>query len=366
MQVPFNDLGRFASENAGDLQTIIERVVKSGWYILGKEGEIFETAFASYVGVRHAVGVNSGTDAIALALRALEVGVRDEVVTVAHTATATIAAIRMTGATPVFADITGDHTMDPKDLEKRITARTKVILPVHLYGLPADMPAILAIAKKHNVKVLEDCAQAHGAMIGGRQVGTFGDIAAFSFYPTKNLGALGDAGAILTDDDELAARLRRLRTYGERERYDSVEEGVNSRLDEMQAAVLSWALPKLSERNARRKEIAEKYRASIKNTAVTIPRQSIDKRSGVWHLFVVQVDDREKFIAHMKAAGVGTAIHYPRPVYRHAAYAFLNVDPAQYPTTEHVVARIVSLPNFPELGDEEIDAVIAAVNSYEA
>lgn len=366
MQIPFNDLSRFAVDNSAALEAVAKRVILSGRYVLDKEVAAFESSFAAFVGVARAVSVNSGTDAITLALRALDVGPGDEVVTVANTATATIAAIRLTGATPIFADIDETHTMDPKDIERRCTSKTKAIVPVHLYGFPADMPPILAVARKRGVSVVEDAAQAHGATIGGKQVGNFSDAAAFSFYPTKNLGALGDGGAVITDDEALGERIRRLRVYGERERYNSVEEGVNSRLDEIQAAVLSWLLPNLSERNARRLEIAEKYLSGIKNSAVVLPTQRVGTREGVWHLFVVQVDERTRFIEHMKAQGVGTAIHYPKPVYHHEAYFFLGVDPREFPRTERMMTRIVSLPLFPELRNEEVNSVIAAVNSYEA
>lgn len=365
MTVPFNDLSRFAADNSADLEDVAKRVILSGRYILDKEVAAFEHSFAAFVGVAHAIGVNSGTDAIALALRALDVGPGDEVVTVANTAVATIAAIRLTGAVPIFADIDETHTMDPKDIERRCTPKTKAIMPVHLYGFPADMSSILAVARKRAIHVVEDAAQAHGASIGGKRVGNFSVAAAFSFYPTKNLGALGDGGAVVTDDEVLGERIRRLRAYGEREQYNSAEEGVNSRLDEIQAAFLSWSLPKLSARNARRREIAEKYLVGMKNSAVALPVQSVNTREGVWHLFVVQVEDRTRFIEHMKVQGIGTAIHYPKPVYRQEAYSFLGVDPAEYPTTERIVPRIVSLPLFPELRDEEIGAVITAVNSYE-
>lgn len=270
----------------------------------------------------------------------------------------------MAGAAPVFADIDNSYTMDPVDLEKRITSKTKVILPVHLYGFPADMHRISSVAKKHNLPILEDAAQAHGATIGERTVGRWGDIAAYSFYPTKNLGALGDAGAIATNNEHLAERVRRLRAYGEKARYESIEEGVNSRLDEMQAAILSYSLSRLPVRNARRRQIAEQYLMSMDNPAVSLPKQIEGERKGVWHLFVVEVDYREHFIEHMKSEKIGTAIHYPMPVYRQKAYSFLNVNPEDYPVTERSAPRIVSIPLFPELKDEEIDVIIAAVNSY--
>jgi len=226
------------------------------------------------------------------------------------------------------------------------------------------MSAINGVANKHGFRVVEDVAQAHGATIGGAKVGTLSDIAAFSFYPTKNLGAYGDGGAVVTRDQALADHVRRLRVYGAEKQYVSVEEGVNSRLDELQAAFLSTALPRLDAANKRRKEIAERYRSGITNPAISLPSQSHDGREGVWHLFVIQIDGRERFIEHMKESGVACAVHYPKPIYRQEAYAFLSVDPAEYPVTERIASRIVSLPLFPELSDAEIDEVIAAANAY--
>ncbi|MEK9177346.1 MAG: DegT/DnrJ/EryC1/StrS family aminotransferase [Patescibacteria group bacterium] len=364
MKVPFNDLSRRAALHKSELVRVLERVAASGWYILGPEVKAFEEAFASFIGVKHVVGVNSGTDALALALRALGVGAGDEVVTVGNTATATVAAIRMAGATPIFADILDDYTMNPADFERRITPKTKAVIPVHLYGFPADMEQICAIAEKRGIKVLEDAAQAHGATIGEKQVGTFGDVSAFSFYPTKNLGALGDGGAVATNDMTLAERVRRLRQYGWAKRDDAAEEGVNSRLDEIQAALLTWALPHLSAWNGRRTEVAERYRSGITNPAVVLPSEKEGTRQGVWHLFEVQVDDRARFTKHMEERGIGTAIHYSTPIYRMKGYGFLGVDPGEYPVTERITPRIVSLPMFPELTDAEVDAVIEAVNAY--
>ena len=365
MHVPFNDLSRFAKKHADKLRELVERVVVSGRYILDNEVAEFEKSFADFVGTTYAVGVNSGTDALALALRALGVHAGDEVITVANTATATIAAIRISGSIPVFADIDVTHTMDPADLEKRITRKTKAIVPVHLYGFPADMSTIMAVAKKHQVPVLEDAAQAHGATVGKKHVGSLGHMGAFSFYPTKNLGALGDGGAIVTNDQDFFERAKRLRAYGERARYDSIEEGVNSRLDEIQAAIISFRLNLLEEANARRRGIAEVYLREMKNPAVELPMQSVGDREGVWHLFVVQVDNRGRFIEHMQKCGVGTSVHYPKPAYHQDAYSFLRVDPADYPVTERIVPRVVSLPLFPEMTDAEIETVIAAINEYQ-
>ncbi|NNM84033.1 DegT/DnrJ/EryC1/StrS family aminotransferase [Candidatus Parcubacteria bacterium] len=362
--IPFNNLSRYIEHYRLDIMPILERVLASGHFVLGDEGKSFEREFAAFTKTAYAVGVNSGTDALALALRALEVGAGDEVITVANTAVPTVAAIRMTGATPVFADIDATYTMDPNDLVRRITTKTKAIIPVHLYGFPADMEQISAIANKENISVIEDAAQAHDAMIRGIPVGSFGMCAAFSFYPTKNLGAFGDGGAVVTNNQELAEKVRRLRMYGERTRNDSVEEGVNSRLDEIQAAFLSWGLGHLSMRNERRRDIALRYCANIKNQRIILPSQKQGEREGVWHLFVVQVDDRVAFMRHMEKSEVGTAVHYPIPIYRQPAYSFLSVDPAEFPITERAAPRIVSIPLFPELTDSEVGSVINAINAY--
>jgi len=365
MSVPFNDLSRRYTQNKEAVDAAALRALGSGWYILGKEAEAFEKQLAQMFGAAGAVGVNSGTDAITIALRALGVGSGDEVITVGNTCTPTIAAIRLTGATPVFADVDPvTKTLDPNAIASRITPSTKAIVPVHLYGMPADMPAIMKVAKEHNLLVVEDCAQSIGATIAGKWAGTFGDAACLSFYPTKNLGAFGDGGAIVSTSEEVLARARRIRMYGEAGRYNSVEEGMNSRLDEVQAALLSWGLPLLAGWTERRKAIAERYRAGITNAKLTLPDQSVGGREGVWHLFVVHTDDREKFMSHMSAAGVGTAIHYPTPVYAQPAYAFLNESGAALPNTTAAMDRIVSLPIFPELTDAEVEEVIAAANAY--
>lgn len=362
--IPFNNLSRRTARYQSEIASIVNRVLASGHFILGPEGKMFEDSFAQWIGTAHAVGVNSGTDALALALRGLDVGEGDEVITVANTAVPTVAAIRMAGALPVFADIDDTHTIAPEELERRITPKTKAIIPVHLYGLPADMTRINEIARAHGIAVLEDAAQAHGAVIGDVLVGNFGACTAFSFYPTKNLGAFGDAGAIVTNDPLLAERLRRIRVYGEQSRYDCIEEGVNSRLDEFQAGFLSWALGHVDEWNSRRREIALRYRKNITNPLITLPIQDVGERKGVWHLFVVQVDDRQKFMKYLEEKGIGSAIHYPTPIYHHKAYEFLNIDPKEFPMTERVVPHIVSLPLFPELTDDEAAQVVETVNAY--
>lgn len=367
MRVPFNDLSRRYLAHKEAIMTIAERVLESGQYVLGREVKSLEQSFASFIGLTDSVGVNSGTDALAIALKSLGIGDGDEVITVANTCAPTIAAIRMAGARPVFADIQEDTLLiDPEDAERRITARTKAILPVHLYGFPADMDRIGKIAHTHKIFVVEDCAQAIGAGIGGALVGSFGDAAAFSFYPTKNVGAFGDGGIILARDSDTLARARRLRMYGEENRNESLEDGVNSRLDEIQAALISWGMENINSWNNRRRVIAARMKEGIQNHWVTLPIQSQDSREGVWHLFVVRVEDRNDFIAHLSECGVSAAIHYPIPMYDQPAYRSFGEDGSTLPITKRNSGKVVSLPLFPEMTDDEIEAVISAVNSYKA
>ena len=339
--IPFNTLQPVQEVLAGEIHAAIDRVLRSGWYILGPELESFEAQFASYLGVRHAVGVASGTDAIELALRAAGVRPGDEVITVSHTAVATVCAVERAGGRPVLVDIDpATYTIDPRQVEGAITPRTAAILPVHLYGGPADMTALAAIARRHKLLLVEDCAQAHGAMHRGRKVGTIGDVAAFSFYPTKNLGAYGDAGAVVTDDDELADRLRRLRNYGQTERHHHVEPGINSRLDEMQAAILSAKLAHLDEHNDVRRQLAAAYTEAT--TGVVAPVVD-DADRHVYHLYVVRHPRRDALREWLEGRGVGTAIHYPKAVHQQPAYRHLA---AHLPATEKAVQEIVSLPMY--------------------
>jgi dTDP-3-amino-3,4,6-trideoxy-alpha-D-glucose transaminase len=343
-----------------DIDAAVRRVLDSGWYILGGEVEAFEAEFAAYHGVRHAVGVANGTDAIELALRAAGVGVGDEVITVAHTAVATVCAIERAGAKPVLADIDPQtYTLDPAAAEAAITPRTKAIIPVHLYGQPADMAALVAIAEQHRLLLIEDCAQAHGARLNGRLVGTWGHLAAFSFYPTKNLGAVGDGGAVLTNDDGYAQRLRRLRNYGQISRYDHAERGINSRLDELQAAILRVKLPHLDAQNARRRQIARGYDDGLAEF-VTVPPQRPGAES-VYHLYVVRHPARDALRARLADAEIGTLIHYPTPIHLQPAYRDLGCAPGSLPVTERVSREIVSLPLYIGLSDAEVERVIAAV-----
>ena len=335
-----------------EIEAAVTRVLRSGSYILGAELDSFESRFASYIGVKHAIGVASGSDAIELALRAAGVGPGDEVITVSHTAVATVCAVERAGATPVLVDIDPSTcTIEPRHIEAAITTRTAAILPVHLYGRPADMTALEAVAHRHGLLLIEDCAQAHGATHKGRKVGAIGKVAAFSFYPTKNLGAYGDAGAVVTDDDHLAARLRRLRNYGQSQRYQHIESGINSRLDELQAAILSVKLNHLDANNAERQELAAIYMETIRG--VKLPALDPDD-THVFHLFTVQHPWRDEMREWLDGRGVGTAVHYPIPVHLQPAYQHLGLNEGSLPATERCARQIFSLPMF--IGLQEDDA----------
>jgi len=350
-----------------ELDAAAARVLASGWYILGQEVQAFEREFAAFQGARAAVGVGSGTDAIAIALRALGVGAGDGVVTVSHTAVATVAAIEMVGAVPIVVDVEADtYCIDPADLAAVLAAPpvpVKAVVPVHLYGHPAPMDEIVALARRHGAKIVEDCAQAHGATLDGRTVGTFGDIAAFSLYPTKNLGALGDGGIVATDDEALAERCKALREYGWRRRYVSDEAGVNSRLDEMQAALLRVKLAHLPAANARRAAIAARYDRGLANLPYRLP-QVRPGAGHVWHLYVIRTPRRAAVQAFLKDRGVGTNIHYPVPVHRQPAYeGRIALGPSGLPVTDAIAPEALSLPMYPELSDADVDQVIAALRA---
>lgn len=361
MTVPLSDpkAGYLAHREAIDAG--LRRVLESGWYILGKEVEAFETAFASYLGVGHVIGVGSGTDALHLALRTLGIGPGDAVLTVAHTAVATVAAVELAGAEPVLVDVDPTtFTMDPTHLEATLQnlgrggVRAKAILPVHLYGHPADLNAIGDIAQRYGLAVLEDCAQCHGARFRGQRTGSFGQLAAFSFYPTKNLGALGDGGAVATDDADLATRARLLREYGWRERYISDLKGMNTRLDVLQAAILSARLPHLDAENARRQRIAASYSQALARTGLIGPvsRGEVDT---VCHLYVVRSRKRDALANYLKERGIGRGVHYPVPVHLQPAYRNkVLLGPSGLPQTERAAREVLSLPMYPQLTDEHI------------
>lgn len=379
--IPFNDLRTQYLSIKHELDAAVARTLDSGWYILGREVEAFEREFAEYLegqGASHpelappatrlspltCVAVNSGTDALQLALLACDVGPGDEVITVAHTAVATAAAISLTGATPVFVDVELDtYTMSPAALEAAITARTKAIIPVHLYGHPANLAAILALAARYQLRVIEDCAQAHGARYQAQLVGTLGDLGCFSFYPTKNLGALGDGGAVVGRDRALIDRVRLLREYGwtPNARYVSQMRGMNSRLDELQAAILRVKLQHLEQWNTERRALAAAY-------ATCLPAQLSKpiERPGcfhVYHLYVVRTPQRDALRAALQAVGIGTAIHYPVPIHQQPAYQDGSARWRDLRATEQLAQEILSLPLYPSLTVEAVQQVSAAIRT---
>jgi dTDP-4-amino-4,6-dideoxygalactose transaminase len=349
------------------IEAAIARVLDSGFFVLGAEVESFERAFATYCGVAHGVGVASGTDALELAMRSLGIGPGDEVITVSHTAVATAAAVLACGAAPVLVDIDAAYyTIDASRIEAAITPRTKAILPVHIYGQAADMDAIMALARSRKLRVIEDCAQATGGRYGSRRLGSLGDIACFSFYPTKNLGAIGDGGMVITSDADLAARVRRLRQYGWDEVRKTREVGRNSRLDPMQAAILAVKLPHLDADNARRAAIAARYDRGLAGLPLALPPARANA-THVYHLYVVRCDDRQRLMAHLKADQIGSAIHYAEPVHVQTGYAEKSIMPKDgLPVTTEIVGRILSLPMYPEMTDAEADRVVASIQGYYA
>jgi dTDP-4-amino-4,6-dideoxygalactose transaminase len=340
----------------------IARVVDRGWFILGPELENFESAFAAAVGASHAIGVGNGTDALAIALRAAGVGAGDEVITSPLSAAYTALAIMMVGARPVFADIDPVRlTLDPRAVAEVVGPRTTAIIPVHLYGQAADMDGIAAVATRHGLALIEDCCQAHLATCGSRPVGSFGLAAAYSFYPTKNLGALGDGGALTTNDDRVAAQARRLRNGGQTDRYRHAEFGVNSRLDELQAAVLAERLRGLADTTRLRRALAARYRAELESVeAVTVPPEQ--DAGHVYHLFPVLAKNRDALQGHLKQHGVETLVHYPVPIPRQPALA--AEAPRQCPIADDVCNRVLSLPLYPSLDPSAIDQVVAAIRSF--
>jgi dTDP-3-amino-3,4,6-trideoxy-alpha-D-glucose transaminase len=358
-QIPFMSLAPGA--DAADVGEAVNRVVASGWYVLGPELSAFEEAFADAAGAAHAVGVGTGTDALALSLRALGIGPGDEVVTSPLSAAFSALAIQMAGATPVFADLDPERmTLDPAAADAAITSRTAALMPVHLYGQPADMTALAALASRHGLALVEDACQAHLATSAGRPVGTFGAAGAFSFYPTKNLGAFGDAGAVITDDAALADKLRRLRNGGQTDRYHHAAFGVNSRLDELQAAVLRARLPWLSVWTQRRRDLAAAYRQALSGSAVVVPPE-VDP-GHVYHLFPVLATDRDDFQKHLAEAGIATLVHYPILIPRQAAFSDLPASPL--PVADRIADRVCSLPLHPRLSDADRDRVAAAVHAW--
>jgi len=351
-----------------EIDAAIQRVLGSGQYILGPEAEAFERDFAEWLGIGHGIGTGSGTDAIELALRACGIGRGDLVFTVSHTAVATVAAIERAGAVPVLVDIEpGGFTMDPSALEAALRqlpqGRPAAVLPVHLYGEPVDLAAVMELARGHGLRVIEDCAQSHGALYRGRPAGTFGDFACFSFYPTKNLGALGDAGMVVTGDAILAAKAREIREYGWRDRYISAVPGINTRLDPIQAAILRVKLPRLRADNARRQAIALRYDEVLTELPIELPRRHAE-RTHVFHQYVVRAPVRDRLREHLRAVRIGTGVHYPAPVHLQPAYRKIAVSPSGLTETERCGGEILSLPMYPQLENAAIERVAAAMREY--
>jgi dTDP-3-amino-3,4,6-trideoxy-alpha-D-glucose transaminase len=359
--IPFLDLK--PGPDAADVRAAIDRVVGRGWFVLGPELEAFESEFADATSAPYAAGVGTGTDALALALRALGIGPGDEVITSPLSAAYSALAIMMTGARPVFADVDPDRlTIDPRAAAAAVTPRTAALMPVHLYGQAADMPALMQVATRHDLAVVEDCCQAHLATCAGQPIGSFGDAAGYSFYPTKNLAALGDAGAMTTADESIAARVRRLRNGGQTDRYHHGEFGVNSRLDELQAAILRARLQWLPRWTNDRRALAAGYRRQLAGAPLTVPPEC--DRGHVYHLFPVLSTDRTALQQHLRARGVETLIHYPVPIPRQPALA--QAQPAECPVADRVCDQVLSLPLHPGLTLQTIAEVAAALQGFHA
>ncbi len=352
MNILFNDFKKEYNAHKKGVDAAVKKVLESGYYILGTEVDQFEKKFAEYLGVKHVVGVGNGLEALQIALMVLGIGKGDEVITTSVSAVASALAIEAIGATPVFVDIDAYYHTDPKEIERKITDKTKAIIPVHLYGQAADMEKICALAKKHTLSLIEDCAQAHGAEYNNKKVGSFGVAGCFSFYPTKNLGCYGDGGAISTNDSELATTMKMIRNYGQQNRYEHPISGINSRLDEIQAAILSVKLETLDKENEKRKAIANLYREKLQGIKqITFP---LERKNSLhaYHLFVIETAERDALQAYLKEKGILTLIHYPIPI--HAQKSFKKYNAVSLPKTEVVVKKILSLPCSPYITRAEI------------
>lgn len=364
MNVPFVSFLPMEKELDSALRAAFERVYTRSWYIEGEEDAAFEKAFTDYCGTRYCVGVGNGLDALILILKALEIGSGDEVIVPSNTYIATALAVTYTGAKPIFVepDIR-TFNIDPAQIEAAITDKTKAIMPVHLYGQTCDMEPIMETAGKYNLKVIEDCAQAHGATYKGKKIGTFGDAAGFSFYPGKNLGALGDAGAVVTDDETLARKVRALGNYGSDYKYHHVYKGNNSRLDELQAAFLAAKLPILDKMNAERRRIANRYLTEICNEKIVLPFIP-DYAVPVWHIFGIRCAERDMLEKYLNEHGIGTNKHYPTPIHLQECYQELGFDKGDFPVAEEISQTELSLPMFYGMTDEEINFVIDMINRF--
>ncbi len=366
IKVPYLDLKAQYRSIRSEVLAALEAVCESVRFAQGPATTAFEQEFATYCGVKHCVTLNSGTSALHLAMRCLDIGPGDEVITVPFTFIATAWAISYVGAIPVFVDVDpARRTLDPEKLEAVITPRTKAIVPVHLYGMPAEIDTICAIADKHGVPVVEDAAQAHGARYKGKRVGQFGRMACFSFYPGKNLGAYGEGGALVTNDDAIAARARSLRDHGQSQRYYHNEVGYNYRMDSFQAAVLSIKLKHLDQWNAARATIAKRYAELLSKASYGLPA-FFDDSECVWHCYVIEADNRDRVRQKLADAGIETGLHYPLPLHLQKAYSPLGYKRGDFPVSERIAQRCLSLPIYPELTDEQLNAVVVALRAAEA
>lgn len=363
MNIPANRLDRGFYQYQDEFEAKALEVLRSGWYVLGKEVAEFEKEFAAYCGAKYCVGLASGLDALWIAFRVLGIGEGDEVIVQGNTYIASVMGITINGATPVFVEPDAFYNIDVTKIEEKITERTKAILVVHLYGQASNMTEIMRLAEKYNLRVVEDCAQSHGAKWNGKMTGTFGDVGCFSFYPSKNLGAFGDGGAVVINDEVLDKKFRVFRNYGSEKRYHNMIIGANSRLDEMQAALLRVRLSHLDEINAERADIAAAYTAAINNEKVLLP-QIRTGASSVFHQYVVRTDDRDKFMNYLQDRGIGTIIHYPIPPHLAEAYQYLGYEKGAYPITEAYADTVLSLPMYTGMTQEEIKYVIDVINEY--
>lgn len=363
MKVPFSILERQYKMYQEEYETKALEVLRKGWYILGEETEKFEEEYAKYVGTKYSLGIDNGLNALVLAFRALNIGQGDEVIVQGNTFIATVMGITINGATPIFVEPDEFYNINIEKIEEKITERTKAICVVHLYGQATKMDKVLELCKKYNLKLVEDCAQAHGAEFNGQKVGSFGDIGCFSFYPGKNLGCFGDGGAITTNDEGIYRRIKMLRSYGSEKKYHHIEVGYNARLDELQAGVLRIKLSHLPELTKEREYIVKRYLTEIKNSLIQLPKLR-ESCTHVWHLFVVKVEDRDKFQKYLEENGIGTVIHYPIPSHISEAYKYLGYKVGDYPITEDYANTIVSLPLYNGMTKEEIDYVIEKINRY--
>ena len=361
--IPYFDLKAFNNQYRKEIEDAISKVLDTGWYILGREVDKFENAFANYVGTKYGIGVGNGLEALSLILKAYNTGIDDEVIVPANTYIASILAITQNGAVPVLVEANlADYNIDPCQIEKSITKKTKAIMVVHLYGQSADMEPILEIGKKYNLRIIEDCSQAHGAEYNGCRVGSLGDAAGFSFYPSKNLGALGDAGMVTTNDLELAKKIRALRNYGSREKYINMYKGENSRLDEIQAAILNVKLRYLDEENKKRNKIAQIYRQNIKNKKIVLPKARTDKNSHVWHIFAIRTKQRDKLQRYLLDNGIQTQIHYPIPP--HKQEALKEFCQKKFPIAETIHSEVLSIPLNPTLTSHSIEYIIEKLEIF--